>query len=321
MNRLYALLLKVRPLQPGTLMPFSGELVHAAFLRWLKDAAPDVATWLHDGNKRRLFTCSSLQFPFPTQRAEHTNLHLPLDPEKTYTMRITLLLGELFPLFHTALMHFYTTEKGAQKSPFVQIGKQLFLLEDVIIDNRDTSGWTGFTSFAELVEQAQTVRLRKVESLAMEFASLTTFNRANRRNLVYGSHYARLPLPHYVFPGLVRRWQELAPPELVHIVQMEHVEQYIEDDGVVIGDYDLQPHQVRFTKHMQLGFVGRCTYDIRSPGEEVKGTEKAPLTMCQQIWLLAQLAFYCGSGYKTAMGMGQVRLIEKKTMVPPLLVK
>jgi len=29
----------------------------------------------------------------------------------------------------------------------------------------------------------------------------------------------------------------------------------------------------------------------------------------QQMLLLAQLAFYCGIGYKTAMGMGQVRPI------------
>jgi CRISPR-associated endoribonuclease Cas6 len=310
--RLYALLLKLRPLQSGTLMPFSGELVHAAFLHWLKDAAPDVATWLHDGNKRRLFTCSSLQFPFSAQRmveAERTNTHLPLDPEKTYTMRITLLLGELFPLFHTALMHFYSTEKGAQKSPFVQIGKQLFLLEEVIVDNRDASGWTGFTSFAELVEKAQTVRLGKVESLTMEFASLTTFNRANQRNLIYGGHYARLPLPQYVFPGLVRRWQELAPPELAHMVQVERVEQYIEDDGIIISNYDLKPHQVYLRRHMQQGFVGMCKYDVRSPSEEEKVTEEAPLTTRQQIRLLTRLAFYCGIGYKTAMGMGQVRLI------------
>src|SRR5260221_12634538 len=94
-TRLYALLLKLRPLQRGTLMPFSGELVHGAFLHWLKNAAPDVATWLHDGNKRRLFTCSSLQFPIPAQRmfeADRMNVHLPLHPEKTYSLRITLLL-------------------------------------------------------------------------------------------------------------------------------------------------------------------------------------------------------------------------------------
>src|SRR3989440_4164432 len=121
--KLYAILLKLRPLQPGTLMPFSGELVHGAWMRWLRGAAPDVATWLHDGNKRRLFTCSSLQFPLPVQRkleVERTNVHLPLDPEKTYTVRITLLLGELLPFFHDALMHFNAKERGAKKPLFMQ---------------------------------------------------------------------------------------------------------------------------------------------------------------------------------------------------------
>src|SRR5437588_5594672 len=120
--RLYALILKLRPLQPGTLMPFSGELVHGAFLRWLKNAAPEVATWLHDGNKRRLFTCSSLQFPLPAQRifeAQRANVHLPLDPDKTYTVRITLLLGALLPLFHTALMQFNTKQTGATTPTFL----------------------------------------------------------------------------------------------------------------------------------------------------------------------------------------------------------
>ena len=311
-TRLYALLLKLRPLQPGTLMPFSGELVHGAFLRWLKNAAPDVATWLHDGNKRRLFTCSSLHFPLPAQRmleAEQANVHLPLDPEKTYTVRITLLLGELLPLFHEALMHFSTTGAGAKKPHFMQIGKQLFTLEEVIAGNDDASGWTSFTSFADLVEKARMLRLSKVESLAMEFASLTTFNRANKRSQVYGGHFARLPLPYYLFPGLVRRWQELAPQELAHIVQMERIEQYIENEGIVISDYNLKPHQVRFTTHMQPGFIGMCKYDLRGPDEVEKVTEEAPLTVRQQIWLLAQLAFYCGIGYKTAMGMGQARLI------------
>ncbi len=310
-SRLYALLLKLRPLQRGTLMPFSGELVHGMWLDWLRSAVPDVATWLHDGNKRRLFTCSSLQFPLPAQRmaeAERANVHLPLDPEKTYTVRITLLLGELFPLFHNALMHFNTTETGAKKPLFMRIGKQLFTLEEVLIDNDNHTGWTGFTSLTTLVEKAQTLRLGKVEPLAMEFASLTTFNRDNQRSQVYGGHYARLPLPQYVFPGLVRRWREFTAPELMHLVQMEHIERYVEDEGVVISDYDLKPHQVRFMQHVQPGFVGRCTYELRGPDEAT--TAEAPLTVRQQLLLLAQLAFYCGVGYKTAMGMGQVRLVE-----------
>jgi CRISPR-associated endoribonuclease Cas6 len=307
---LYAFELKLRPLQRGTLMPFSGELVHAALLDWLRSAAPDVATWLHDGNKRRMFTCSSLQFGVPETRmreAERGNVHLPLVPEKTYTIRITLLLGELFPLFYKALMHFNLAESGAETPPFMRIGKQVFLLEEVVANNDDASGWSGFTSFGKLAEKARSLKLGKVESLGLEFASLTTFNRANKRSQVYGGHYARVPMPQYVFPGLVRRWQELAPPALAGLVQPEKIEQYIADDGIVISDYDLRPHQVYFTRHVQSGFVGMCRYDVRGPDEQV--TEEAPLTVRQQILMLAQLAFYCGVGYKTAMGMGQVRVV------------
>jgi len=88
-------------------------------------------------------------------------------------------------------------------------------------------------------------------------------------------------------------------------VQVERIERYVEDEGVVISDYDLKPHQVCFAHHAQRGFVGRCSYDLRGPDEAT--TVEAPLTVRQQLLLLAQLAFYCGVGYKTAMGMGQVR--------------
>jgi len=312
-TRLYALVLKLRPLRQGTLMPFSGEFVHAALLNWLKSTAPDVATWLHEGNKRRLFTCSSLQFPFPETRmreAERRNVHLPLDPEKTYSIRITLLLGELYPLFHEALMRFNATEFGGTKPPFMQLGKQTFLLEEVITEPEDSSGWAGCTSFGKVVDWARTLRLGRVETLELEFASLTTFNRSNKRSQVYGGHSALLPLAQYVFPGLARRWQELAPPELEGMVQGELVEQYVENDGIVISDYALQPHQVYFASHPQRGFVGRCVYDVRGPDE--RATEEGALTVRQQILMLARLAFYCGIGYKTAMGMGQVRLRSEK---------
>src|SRR5436305_10938851 len=113
-TKLYALQLKLRPLEHGTLMPFSGELVHGAWLNWIRAANPDLAALLHEGNKRRLFTCSSLQFPLsPTKilPAQQENKHLPLDPEKLYTIRITLLLGELYPLFYHTLLHRNTNDR------------------------------------------------------------------------------------------------------------------------------------------------------------------------------------------------------------------
>ena len=308
--RLYALMLKLRPIQSGTLMAFSGELVHGAWMRWLRDSAPEVATWLHDGNKRRLFTCSSLLFPLSPHRmleAERENIHLPLDPEKTYAIRITLRLGELFPLFYDTLMNFHAATSDSRRPPFIQIGKQIFLLEEVILNTENRMNWTGFVPLEKLIEQVQTSRFGGVEALRIEFDSLTTFNRSNARSRGYGPHYARLPLPQYIFPGLVRRWEDIAPPDLVNVIQKERIDQYIQDDGIIITDYDLKTHHVKFTTHVQPGFVGTCKYLLRGP-DEATGPD-TPLTVRQQIVLLANLAFYCGIGYKSSMGMGRVRLL------------
>ena len=306
--RLYALQLHLRPLQPGTLMPFSGELVHGAFLKWLSHAAPDVATWLHEGQKRRLFTCSGLHFERSGPgllKAERENIHLPLDPQKTYTIRLTLLLATLFPLFHEALTQFDVSRSGAGTSPFLQLGKQFFLLEEVTLTNDDPTGWTGFTSLTNLVEEARQTRLGNAATLTLEFHALTAFNRGNSK-IGYGSHHVMLPLPQMVFLNLARRWEDSAPPELVGIVQKERLEQYLQEDGVIIVNYNLTAHHVHFTTHAQRGFVGTCTYQLRGHREQT--SPEAPLTLQQQIYLLAQLAFYSGVGYKTAMGLGQVRI-------------
>jgi len=308
--KLYAFLLKLRPISEGTLMPFSGELVHAAWLDWLRTAAPDVAAWLHEGNKRRLFTCSSLQFPLPQEKmleVERRNVHWPLTPEKTYTIRITLLLGELFPLFHKALTDFKLVNSGKSKPPFMRLGKQSLLLEEVVLENASTTGWTGFTSFADMLEKVRTRKPGNVIPLKLEFSSLTTFNRGSAKNREYGNYSALLPLPQYVFTYLAKRWNELAPPELATLVQREAIERYALEEGVIIADYDLKPHSIKFTNHWQQGFVGSCKYLLRGPDDPT--TEEAPLTVRQQMLLLAHLAFYCGVGYKTAMGMGRVRLV------------
>lgn len=306
--QLYALLLRLRPLRQGTLMPFAGELVHGAFLAWLSAAAPDIAAWLHEGQKRRLFTCSSLHFDSSLPgllKAQRENIHLPLDPQKTYTIRITLLLGDLFPLFYSALTRFQSTGSARASSPFCQFGKQLFLLEEVTLANDDSTGWTGFIPLTRLVEQARQERFTGSSRLTLEFDSLTVFSRGNSK-IGYGSHPLMLPLPQMVFSGLARRWVDIAPPELAEVIQKERLEQYLQEDGVIIVDYDLKAHHVQFTTHEQRGFIGSCTYQLRGRRELANG--ESPLTLPQQIYLLAQLAFYSGVGYKTAMGLGQTRI-------------
>ena len=302
--RLYALLLKLRPLERGTLMPFSGELVHAAFLDWVRVAAPEVAEWLHEGNKLRLFTCSSLRFPLPITRvreAERENTHLSLDPTKTYTVRVTLLRGELFPLLYEALLRF-NMSTGRMQQPFMRLGKQAFALEEVTTS--DASGWTGFTSYDALLEQAKTSKVSN--SVGLEFDSLTAFSWTNK---MYGNYYANVPLPAYIFPMLAKRWHAVAPPALASSVQPERVEYYMQNDGMILHEYDLHSHIVTFPRHPQRGFVGTCHYALRRAEEDISPGENTALSVQQQILLLAQFAFYSGIGYKTAMGMGQVRVL------------
>ncbi len=330
-TKLYALLLKLRPLARGTLMPFSGELVHGAWMNWLRESAPEVAQQLHEGNRRRLFTCSSLQFPFTMEhrvQAQRENVHLPLDPQKSYFVRLTLLHGDLFPLLYSMVMEKKAGTASDKQQPFMQIGKQSFALEEVISTPDDPSGWTGFTTCETMVEQAKTRRLLPAQPLEVEFASLTTFNRIHNSTKLFGKYYARLPLPSYVFGSLANRWHEIAPPALTHVIQRERLEAYIEADGVVIDDYQLQAHTIHFAEYTQRGFIGTCRYLLRGPEDPLtaqasltlsqqlsreKGawnsSELGILTLRQQILLLSWLAFYTGVGYKPTMGMGQMRAV------------
>jgi len=214
-------------------------------------------------------------------------------------------LGELFPLLHEALTSFDSSHVRLGKPPFLRLSKQFFLLEEVFTSNDDPDAWTGFISLPNLIEQARQITGTRASTLTLDFTTLTAFNRGNS-TIRYGNYPLLLPLPQFVFPNLARRWQELAPPELVGIVQLERIEQYLQEEGVIIIDYDLKPHRLHFTTHQQRGFLGTCTYQLRGPVEPA--TAEAPLTLHQQIHLLAHLAFYSGIGYKTAMGLGQARV-------------
>lgn len=119
-------------------------------------------------------------------------------------------------------------------------------------------------------------------------------------------HHMLFPLPQLVFQSLLRRWEDIAPFELAHLIDKDYIEQYLEEDGVIAIDYDIKAHYVHFTTHLQRGFLGTCTYQLRGTGGKL--TSNAPLTLWQQLYVLAQLAFYCGVGHKTTMGMGQTRL-------------
>jgi CRISPR-associated endoribonuclease Cas6 len=92
----------------------------------------------------------------------------------------------------------------------------------------------------------------------------------------------------------MRTWNHYAPACL-------HIDKQVIRDSVKntveISDYDLHTTTLYFPKYSQKGFLGTCTYQLKTGDEYVS-----------QITALANFARYAGVGYKTTMGMGQARM-------------
>jgi len=64
--------------------------------------------------------------------------------------------------------------------------------------------------------------------------------------------------------------------------------------------YELKTQMGDFGNYRQIGFVGHCTLGMpRRPVADV----------LRGMHLLCETAFFTGVGYKTTMGMGQVRQV------------
>ncbi|MGI6365400.1 MAG: CRISPR-associated endoribonuclease Cas6 [Bacillota bacterium] len=97
------------------------------------------------------------------------------------------------------------------------------------------------------------------------------------------------PSPELVFNNLRERWNAFASVP---------IELFL-GNSLYISRYNLKTSTVRFAKYYITGFMGRVEYCF------AKGTSEA---IRKQIWTLALFSTYSGIGYKTGMGMGEVRV-------------
>jgi CRISPR-associated endoribonuclease Cas6 len=127
-------------------------------------------------------------------------------------------------------------------------------------------------------------------TLPVSFDSPTTFKR--------GSRSLPLPVPALVFGGVMRKWQQHAPPSLRDVFGGWAL------DGdaapVLLKRHDLHTHMLLFGKKgQQAGFSGEATFQL---------PEDADARFGGLLQLLGAFAFYAGIGYRTPWGMGQVRI-------------
>ncbi len=265
---LFALVLRLAAAADGELPARFGYQAQALFLDLVRQVDPALTERLHASAPAKPYTVAALGPPAPPDGARAR-----LRAGAPVALRVTLLDAALFQPLTRALL-----AQGAR--PALRLGGLALALSEA----RCTPGsdpWAGFGSFAELRAQA-----RPADWIDWQFVAPTAFGNGEDA----GRRVGLFPDPPAVFGSLLRRWNALAPAPLDPALVERAAAQ-----AVVCG-YELRSTLFHLGKAAQLGFVGRCRYELR--GDEAG---RAALT------LLAGAAFFLGVGMKTARGMGLCR--------------
>jgi CRISPR-associated endoribonuclease Cas6 len=112
-----------------------------------------------------------------------------------------------------------------------------------------------------------------------------------------GDYFALFPEPLLVWDSLLRTWNRYAPDTFT--IEKQTLRTFLRSFVTVSACDDLATHTLHYPKYTQKGFTGICRYQV--DGDD---------THAGQLTALAEFARYSGVGYKTTMGMGQVRIKE-----------
>jgi len=186
------------------------------------------------------------------------------------TLRFTLLDDALWPPLAAGI---------AKISDIAVLGQSLSLAEGA----PEVLPCT-YAALAAASSAARRIRLR--------FCSPTSFRSREM-------HYP-LPDPLLVYQSWLARWNAFAPAaEQINIALLDVVAEH-----VALGRYDLRTELVDLGKNRKMvGFVGIVQFNVLHAG-------KVGEAWVRKLNLLADYALYCGTGHKTAQGMGQTRRLS-----------
>jgi CRISPR-associated endoribonuclease Cas6 len=317
-EHLHALLLKLRARQAGELHPFAGQLTHAALLGWFGEVDGTLAAHLHTPNMRRPFTCSTLWSPqkLGATSPPQGKQMLRLAPGGMYWLRFTLLGESLFRSFMARFFQASAPEAGdiagSLNLPTLRLGTVAFDVMEIITatpslgDHQQDQAlrWSGQTTYHTLVERALRIDLAQSQArkMSLEFCSPTAFSDGEG---AWKHRMHLFPDPDRVFDNLARTWNVWAPAELS--INLPMLKVYCRE-RVAVLDYTLTTHTVQFDHGAHKGFMGRCSYALMDQPSQDRRPER--LKTGQVLHFLSAFAFYAGVGTKTAMGMGQTRVVK-----------
>lgn len=190
-----------------------------------------------------------------------------------YSVRLTFLKEDIFAYFMDAVLK-------AVSQP-LRLESAIFHIDHVVLRHEDSS-FSCHQSYQEVFAASQPLR-----KISLQFLSPTVFRSGGKRNVLF-------PEASLVFGSYLSKWQHFSP-----IKVKEPTADWLEK--ITVARYKLNTHILHFNSYQEVGFEGQCTFEL--PADSDEGSVKTINT-------LADFAFYCGTGAKTTMGMGQTRRAE-----------
>jgi CRISPR-associated endoribonuclease Cas6 len=266
---LHSIILELCAVNTTPIAAYRGDHTHALFLDLVRQVDAELSGRLHDEPEYRPFTVSVLH------GARVNDGMQVLRAGQVYRLRLTLLDGG--GLWQRLSAHFL--EASALT---LRLDKaQLQLTRVISTPAADATGWAGYADWQTLAAASP----RSV--ITMRFASPCAFSLGDRR-------FALFPEPILLWDSLVRSWNRYAPA----VLQVDKVAlRDFVTQQVTVSDYELHTGKAVFATHAQKGFMGSCSYQLKSN----QGC-------ASQLAALAEFARYAGVGSKTTSGMGQARM-------------
>ena len=271
---LISAVLTIRPLQKSTIPADQGRATHGLFLNWVRQADSTLAQELHDVEGVKPFTVSDLQGLGRRVKGE-----VALDPQRPLWWRVTTLTPRLSQVVLEQVLPNLPDQLTLADQPFQVVGATADQAEHP---------WAGQTSYEDLAQEHLLGAAEPSPWLNLEFATPTTFHSA-------GKHLP-FPLSGLVFDHWLSKWNKFAPLSLHPDVKR------FAEECLAVSRYQLRSRVVRFGPATFIGFVGRCSF---------RALNRDPYWL-RLLHTLAAYAFYCGTGHKATMGLGQTRVLRRE---------
>ena len=260
------------------LRPTMGHHAHAAFLSILRKSDPNLAETLHAQSTQKPFTVSPI---VAKGRRYGKQLHIRAGTD--CKLRYTFLDDAIFTAFGRAFLKF--------QLPTIRLGDAIFQVKQLVSHSTEPQDWSGSTTYAELVQST-----KMDTQMSFRFYSPTAFRALTPRGQRTYNHTQVDPVKCY--QSWINKWNASAPVQFDRSEILGFVAK-----NARVSRSETRTQSLNFGKHTEIGWVGTCTFRFELESEF--NEDLLRVSNC-----LADFAFYCGTGYKTTMGMGQTRRMD-----------